>query len=381
MPDEDDLMFRLDFSVNVYNLVENQFRMIIEQLFIDSISLLKQLIETPSLSGREHEAAEKIRNFLTARGIAFKTLKNNTWCFNKHWNDSLPVILLNSHIDTVKPVDGWMYDPFKATDDNGKLIGLGSNDAGAPLVSLMAVFLYFNEKDDLPFNLVFAATAEEESSGKNGMESLVKVLDRVNFAIVGEPTKMELAVAEKGLLVLDCTVHGKAGHAARNEGINSIYLAIEEINRIIDYRFARVSKLLGEVKMTVTQINAGFQHNVIPDICKFVLDVRTNECYTNDEIIDEITKLLNCDVKPRSRRLNSSGITTNHPFVQKVKSMGINCYGSPTLSDQSLMNYQSVKMGPGDSARSHTANEYVLMSEIEHGIELYIKLLEGLVLE
>ncbi|MBN1767210.1 MAG: M20 family metallo-hydrolase [Prolixibacteraceae bacterium] len=353
----------------------------IDHLYTDSVSLLKQLIETPSLSGKEEKAAEKIRQHLQKYNVQYQTLKNNTWSTNKHWRPDLPVILLNSHIDTVKPVDGWVYDPFKASCEGEKLIGLGSNDAGAPLVSLMAVFLYFYSKNDLPFNLIYAATAEEESSGKNGMESLVKVLDRVDFAIVGEPTQMELAVAEKGLMVLDCAVHGKAGHAARNEGVNSIYLAIDEIQKIKNYQFSRVSDLLGEVKMTVTQIDAGFQHNVVPDICKFVVDVRTNECYTNHEIIDEILALLNCDVKARSRRLNSSGINLDHPFVQKVKNMGIRCYGSPTLSDQSLMNFRSVKMGPGDSARSHTANEFIYLHEIRSGIERYIQLLDGLILE
>ena len=233
----------------------------------------------------------------------------------------------------------------------------------------------------MDFNLIFAATAEEENSGANGMAILVNEIESVDFAIVGEPTKMELAVAEKGLLVFDCIVKGKAGHAARNEGVNSIYLAIDEIKKVENYNFEKVSKKLGEVKMTVTQIDAGFQHNVVPDKCKFVIDVRTNECYSNDEVIKIITDLLDCDVKPRSNRLNSSGIDLDHPFVKRAQDLNINCYGSPTLSDQSLMNYKSVKIGPGDSARSHTANEFIYIKEIEQGIELYIDLIEGLILE
>lgn len=353
----------------------------IGELYNSSIELLVKLLKTPSLSTQEDDAAKLVREHLDWFGIPYKTFMNNTWCFNMHWDDKKPVILLNSHIDTVKPVDGWTYPPFEATNEDGKLIGLGSNDAGAPLVSLLAVFLYYHPKVNLPFNLIFAATAEEESSGPNGMAQLVKQLDRVDFAIVGEPTQMKLAVAEKGLLVIDCVVKGKAGHAARNEGINSIYLAMAEIQKIRDYQFEKVSSRLGEVKMTVTQIEAGFQHNVVPDTCRFVLDVRTNECYTNDEVIEVITNLLDCEVKPRSTRLNSSGIGMDHPFVNKVQSMGIECYGSPTLSDQSLMKYQSVKIGPGDSARSHTANEYVYLKEIEEGIKLYIQLLDNLILE
>lgn len=353
----------------------------IDQLYNGSVELLKKLIKTPSLSTQEHDAADIIRKHLDELGIHYKTFMNNTWCFNKHWDDQKPVVLLNSHIDTVKPVDGWTYDPFGASLEDGKLIGLGSNDAGAPLVSLLATFAYFFPKENLPFNLIFAATAEEESSGVNGMAQLVKLLQRVDFAIVGEPTQMKLAVAEKGLLVIDCMVKGKAGHAARNEGINSIYLAIDEINKIRNYKFERISSLLGEVKMTVTLIEAGFQHNVVPDSCKFVIDVRTNECYSNDEVIETISGLLNCNMKARSRRLNSSGIEMDHPFVKRVQLFGIECYGSPTLSDQSLMPYRSVKMGPGDSARSHTANEFIFLKEIKEGINLYIELLEGLVLE
>ncbi len=353
----------------------------INKLFESSVELLKQIISTPSLSGSEQQVSEIIRKHLQQSDIPFETSMNNTWCKNKHWDFHKPVILLNSHIDTVKPVDGWTYPPFEATLEGDRIIGLGSNDAGAPLVSLLAVFKYYYSMPDLPYNLIFSATAEEESSGPNGMAQLVKIIDKVDFALVGEPTQMNLAVAEKGLIVIDCVVKGKAGHAARDEGVNSIYLAMSEIEKIENLSFDKVSPVLGKVKTTVTQIDAGFQHNVIPDTCRFVIDVRTNECYTNDEVIEIITGVLNCEVNPRSTRLNSSGIELTHPFVKRVQDMGIECYGSPTLSDQSLMQYKSAKMGPGDSARSHTANEYVLMSEIKQGIELYIKLLEGLILK
>lgn len=355
--------------------------MSVEELYLQSVELLKRLIQTPSLSYQEENAANAIRELFDQQGIPYQSMMNNTWCFNQYWDESKPVILLNSHIDTVKPVDGWTYDPFGATVEDGKLIGLGSNDAGGPLVSLLAVFMYFYGREDLPFNLIYAATAEEESSGPNGMALLVKQLKKVDFAIVGEPTQMKLAVAEKGLIVIDCVVKGKAGHAARNEGINSIYLALKEIEKIQNYKFEKVSPMLGEVKMTVTIIEAGFQHNVVPDICKFVMDVRTNECYTNEEVTEIISNLLDCEVLPRSKRLNSSGINLDHPFVLKAQQMDIECYGSPTLSDQSLMNYHSVKMGPGDSARSHTANEYIYLDEIRNGIDRYIQLLEGLVLK
>lgn len=354
--------------------------MTINEIFEDSLFLLKKLIQTPSLSRDEDDAASIIRAFLAEKEIPYFQLLNNTWCKSKYWDESKPVILLNSHIDTVKPVDGWLSNPFDAIEEGDKLTGLGSNDAGGPLVSLLALFRYYYQKENLPFNLIYSATAEEECSGTQGAELLVKQLERVDFAIVGEPTLMKLAIAEKGLIVLDCNVKGKAGHAARNEGVNSIYLALDEINKIRNYSFERKSPLLGEVKMTVTQIEAGFQHNVVPDTCRFVVDVRTNELYSNDEIIDLVSNHLSCEVKPRSRRLNSSGLEVDHPFVKRAVELGVECYGSPTMSDQSLMPYKSIKIGPGDSARSHTANEYILKSEIKSGIELYIKLLEGLVL-
>jgi acetylornithine deacetylase len=352
----------------------------IDELYLSSVELLKKLVATPSLSGQEQTAAQLIREHLFSFGIPYQSTLNNTWCFNQHWDDMKPVVLLNSHIDTVKPVNAWTYDPFGATVEDGKLIGLGSNDAGGPLVSLLGVFMHYYNNPNLPFNLIFSATAEEESSGPNGVALMVKHLPKVDFAIVGEPTQMKLAVAEKGLLVIDSIVRGKAGHAAREEGINSIYLALNQIEKIKDYRFEKVSPRLGSVKMTVTQIEAGFQHNVVPDICKFVIDVRTNECYTNDEVIGIISNLLSCEVNPRSTRLNSSGIEMEHPFVKRAQMLGIECYGSPTLSDQSLMHFKSVKIGPGDSARSHTANEYIVLDEIKQGISTYIQLLDGLII-
>jgi acetylornithine deacetylase len=350
------------------------------QLAQESIGLLKKMIAIPSFSGKEEELAALIRNFLTEKSIPFHSMLNNTWCFNKYWDESKPVILLDSHIDTVKPVSGWTYDPFSATVEGDKITGLGSNDAGAPLVSLLAVFRYYYDNPNLPFNLIFAATAEEESSGSNGVALLVKQLGRVDFAIVGEPTQMKLAIAEKGLVVVDCLARGKAGHAARNEGINSIYLALDDIDTIRNYSFEKTSPVLGAVKMTVTQIDAGFQHNVVPDECRFVIDIRTNECYSNQEVVNILSSLIKSEANARSLRLNSSGIELTHPFVIRAGELGIECYGSPTMSDQSQMPYISVKMGPGDSARSHTANEYVFCSEIEQGVALYAELLSGLVL-
>ncbi len=364
---------------NFYLYALNSKYMNVNQEIIESvIQLLVQLIKTPSLSREEDDAAKVVRNFLDSKNIPYETLINNTWCKNKYWSEEKPTILFDSHIDTVKPSSNYTYDPFGACIENDKLIGLGSNDAGGPLVSLLGTFLHFYDQKELPFNLIFAATAEEESSGKNGMAIAKNKFGKVDLAIIGEPTKMELAIAEKGLVVIDCFAKGKAGHAARNEGINSIYLALKDIEKIKNYKFEKVSNLLGEVKMTVTIIESGSQHNVVPDECKFTIDVRTNECYTNAEIASIIDDLIDAEVKPRSLRLNSSGIPENHPLVQRAKSLAINCYGSPTLSDQSLIDFTSVKIGPGDSARSHTADEYIYLSEIRNGVATYLTLLENL---
>lgn len=342
------------------------------------IDLLKQLIATPSISREEEKAAGVLREFLTSQEIQFKTEFNNTWAFNKYFAKEKPTVMLNSHIDTVKPVSDYTNDPFSPVELGDQLFGLGSNDAGGPLVSLLAAFIHFYKRRDLPFNLVFVASAEEEISGRRGLEVVLPKLGQVDFAIVGEPTKMQLAIAEKGLLVLDCYARGKSGHTARNEGENALYKAIDDIQKLRNYRFEKVSDVLGEVKISVTVINAGTQHNVIPDTCHFVADVRTNEYYKNKEVADIIAGLIDSEVVPRSVRLNSSGISEHHPFVKLVKSKGIQVYGSPTTSDQAIIPFLSVKMGPGDSARSHTADEYILNSEILNGIKLYIELLEEL---
>jgi len=342
------------------------------------IDLLKQLISTPSFSKEEEKAAEVMREFLSREKIPFKTIDYNTWACNKYFSKEKPTILLNSHIDTVKPAKGYTRDPFSLDEEGDQLFGLGSNDAGGPLVALLATFIHFDQRTDLPFNLIFAATAEEEISGRRGMEIVLPKISPVEFAIVGEPTKMEVAIAEKGLLVLDCYAHGKSGHTARDEGENALYKALDDIEILRNFKFEKVSDVLGEVKITVTMIEAGTQHNVIPDICHFVADVRTNEFYKNKDAAEMIAQAIKSEVKPRSVRLNSSGISEQHPFAQLAKSKGIRLYGSPTTSDQAIIPFLSVKMGPGDSARSHTADEFIYKSEITAGIESYIELLEDL---
>lgn len=339
------------------------------------IELLKILISTPSFSKEEENAAKVMRDFLRSENIPFETKENNTWAYCKYYTKDKPTILLDSHIDTVRPAKGYTKDPFSPIEEGDKLFGLGSNDAGGPLVALLATFIHFYNREDLPFNLVFAASAEEEISGLNGMQIVMPEIAPIDFAIVGEPTKMELAIAEKGLLVLDCFAHGKSGHAARNEGENALYKAIDDIQILRDFKFEKSSEVLGDVKISVTMIDAGSQHNVVPDVCHFVVDVRTNEHYLNKEAAEIISGLIKSEVKPRSLRLNSSGISENHPFAKLVKSKGIKIYGSPTTSDQAIISCPSVKMGPGDSARSHTADEYIYKSEIISGIERYVELL------
>ena len=315
-----------------------------------------------------------IQAFLEEHNARTQRQKNNVWAVSKHFDAAKPTILLNSHHDTVKPGDGWKYDPFGATLEGDKLIGLGSNDAGASVVSLLAVFLYFQNKDN-PFNLMCAITAEEEISGANGIRGVLPEFGKIDLGIVGEPTGMNLAVAEKGLIVLDCIAHGKTGHAAREEGENALYKALEDIQWLRAFQFSEVSPLLGPVKMTVTQLSAGTQHNVVPDRCQFVIDVRTNELYQNQEIVEFLRSKLQSDIVPRSTHLNSSRISENHPLIRKGVAMGKNIYGSPTLSDQSMMPFETLKMGPGDSARSHTPDEFILVSEIRAGIRDYIELL------
>lgn len=343
----------------------------------DYIQLLIRLIKTPSFSKNESDVATIIRHFFSDRGIHFQTHKNNTWSVSPNFDLAKPTLLLNSHIDTVKPVPGWTYDPFGAIEEGDRITGLGSNDAGGPLVTLLAVFMHFLNQKELPWNLVYAATAEEENSGTDGFESIKTFLPLIDFAIVGEPTRMEVAIAERGLLVLDCYAHGKSGHAARDEGENALYIALDDIRKLRESSFEKVSETLGKVKITATQIEAGTQHNVVPDLCHFVLDVRTNEFYSNQELCNIISGMIRSEVKPRSFRLNSSGIASDHPFAIRAKELGIPMYGSPTTSDQAIMPWPSVKMGPGDSARSHTANEFILKSELENAFSIYLKMLDG----
>jgi acetylornithine deacetylase len=348
------------------------------QLTPKAIHLLKQLIVTPSLSREEDLTATRIFNFLKAEGASPQRKFNNVWA-SSIISEELPTILLNSHHDTVKPSSSWTLDPFQPLEKDGKLYGLGSNDAGGPLVSLIASFLALKDDPNRPYNLILAATAEEEVSGKNGIESILSELGKLDLAIVGEPTQMQMAVAEKGLMVLDCKASGVSGHAARNEGINAIYKAIPDIEWFRSFEFDLKSELLGSVKMSVTQINAGSQHNVVPDVCTYVVDVRTNECYRNEEALQVIKKhVKNSEVVARSTRINSSFMPMEHPLVQKGLALGLTYYGSPTTSDQALIPCISIKIGPGDSARSHTADEFIYIKEIERGIEIYIMLLSGL---
>ena len=346
------------------------------QLFNEALDLLKQLIAIPSFSKEEDKTADLIQSFFQDKGISTQRKGNNIWVKNLHYDAGKPTILLNSHHDTVKPNVGYTKDPFSPEVEDGKLYGLGSNDAGASLVSLMACFLNFYNEPKLKYNLILAATAEEEISGKNGVESILEELGEIDFAIVGEPTLLDLAIAEKGLMVLDCVATGKSGHAARNEGENAIYNAMKDLEWFRTYTFDEVSKTLGPVRMSVTMINAGQQHNVVPDECKFVVDVRSTDCYSNTQILEIIREHVKSKVEPRSTRLNPSSIPMDHPIVQAGIALGRRTYGSPTMSDQALMPYPSLKLGVGDSARSHTADEFVFIHEIEEGIEFYIELLK-----
>lgn len=343
----------------------------------EAITLLQALIGIPSLSREEDTAADFLQNYIEESGIMTGRSGNNIWCISPMFDVNKPTILLNSHIDTVKLVTGWRRQPFTPKIENGKLYGLGSNDAGASLVSLFQVYRHLSATQQ-SYNLIYLASCEEEVSGKNGIESVLPKLPPITLGIVGEPTEMNPAIAEKGLMVLDLTARGKAGHAARNDGENAIYKLMPDIEWFRSFRFSKESPLLGTVKMSVTQINAGTQHNVIPDICTAVVDIRSNECYSNEELFEEITKHISCEAKARSFRLNSSSIPADHPFVKRAVELGKVPFGSPTLSDQALMKFPSVKIGPGKSSRSHTADEYILLNEIEEAIGLYIRLLDGL---
>lgn len=343
-----------------------------------AINLLEQLIAIPSFSKEEEKTAVVLQGFFKQQEIATERKGNNVWARNRHFNAELPTILLNSHHDTVRPNSAYTRDPFQAEIIDGKLYGLGSNDAGGPLVCLILAFLHFYDQKNLKFNLVMAATAEEEISGSEGIESIWELLPPIDFAIVGEPTLCHMAIAEKGLMVLDCTVHGKAGHAAREEGINAIYEAIKDIEWLKDYKFPKVSPTLGEVKMTTTVIHAGKQHNVVPAECSYTVDVRVTDQYSLEEVLQVIERNVKATVVPRSLRMRSSGIPSGHPLVVAAKKLKISLYGSPTTSDQALIPVPSVKIGPGDSARSHTADEFIYVAEIVKGIDTYIALLNAL---
>jgi len=344
----------------------------------EAISLLKTLISIPSFSKSEDGTASAIESFLSAHGIPSKRFLNNVWCTNQNFENGKPTILLNSHHDTVKPNAGYTLDPFSPIIKEEKLFGLGSNDAGGSLVSLIATFVHFYNVKNLPFNLVLAATAEEEISGKNGVEALLPELPAIDAAIVGEPTLLQMAIAERGLMVLDCTAKGKAGHAARKEGENAIYKALKDIEWFRSYQFNKVSSLLGPVQMTVTSIETENKaHNVVPSECNFIVDVRINEMYSMEEVMNEIKMHVKSDIHPRSTRLKSTSISTNHPLVQSGILLGSSCYGSPTTSDKALMPFPALKAGPGDSARSHTADEFIFVEEVRNGIDFYVKLLEA----
>lgn len=349
----------------------------ISELQEEAIELLKQLIQTESFSGEEDKTADLLENWFRKREIPFFRHLNNVWAVNKHFDKAKSNLLLNSHHDTVQPNSAYTRDPFSAKIEEGKMYGLGSNDAGGCLVSLLATFTYFYDAEDLEYNLVFAGSAEEETNGKNGITSLLPVMPEIDVAIVGEPTLMELAIAEKGLVVFDAVVCGTPSHAAHPNYDNAIYKTAAVLEWFENFKFEKKSDALGEVKLTVTQINAGTQHNVVPAKVHLVIDVRVNDCYSNEEIneiLQEKTPVT--QLKPRSLRLNSSSIPVEHPLVKAGMDLGMNTYGSPTLSDQAMLKCPSLKLGPGDSTRSHSADEFIYVKEIEEGIEKYIKLLE-----
>ncbi len=346
-----------------------------EHLAAEAASLLQQLICIPSISREETQAADYIEDFTTRCGLSPKRHGNNIWCHSTMMHPGRPTLLLNAHIDTVRPVSGWQHDPFRPTVEYDRIYGLGSNDCGGGLVALLQTFRVLREKADSPWNLIWLASCEEEVSGKGGIESVIPLLPPIACAIVGEPTGMHPAIAEKGLMVLDATAYGRSGHAAREEGDNAIYHAMEDITWFRTHHFSKISPLLGAVKMSVTVIQAGTQHNVVPDRCRFTVDVRSNEYYTNAELLDEIARNVSSEVKARSTRLNSSSISPDHPLVRRAIETGGHPYGSPTLSDQALMPWPSLKLGPGESSRSHTADEYIELSEISDAIAKYIYIL------
>lgn len=346
---------------------------------MDTIDLLKNMIRIPSFSRDEGAVADFLERWMLTEGFAVRRLGNNLW-MESGPADGRPTILLNAHIDTVKPASGYTRDPFTPEIEDGCLYGLGSNDDGGSLIALLETYSRLIQKEQ-PYRLIFSATAEEEVSGKGGLDLILPELGRIDFGVMGEPTGMRMAVAERGLMVLDCTAYGKSGHAARNEGVNAIYKAIEDIQWFKSHSFDRVSDFLGAVKMSVTQINAGTQHNVVPDKCTFVVDVRPNGMYTNPELLELIKTSVSCEVKERSTRIGSSHLPMDHPAVVRGLSLGLEPFGSPTTSNQALCHFPTLKIGPGDSARSHSADEYIRLDEIADGIETYVALLDGLTLQ
>ncbi len=353
----------------------------IEELTASAIELLRDLIEIPSFSGQEQDTARRIASWLEGEGIAVQRRGNNVYAFNRDYREGKPLLLLNSHHDTVRPNSAYTRDPFRATVEDGKLFGLGSNDAGGALVSLMACFAYWHPQDNLSHNLVLVASAEEENSGPNGLNSMLEVLPPIDVAIVGEPTLLDLAIAEKGLVIFDAEVTGTPSHAAHPNDDNAIYNTIPVLEWFRQFKFPKVSEVLGEVKLTVTQINAGTQHNVVPAKVDLVIDVRVNDCYSNREIADMLQAEAPCKLRARSLRLNSSCIAPDHPLVQAGIRLGRSTYGSPTLSDQAALSCPSLKLGPGDSRRSHSADEFIFLEEIGQGIALYIAMLGQLLRE
>ena len=344
----------------------------IERMAYEAVELLKELIAIPSISREETKAADRLEAFMTEKGLKTHREGNNIWTMNEPLDSNKPTLLLNAHIDTVKPAASWQHDPFTPAVEDGKLYGLGSNDC----VSLLQAYRILKDHN-LPYNLVYLASAEEEVSGKDGISRVIPLLPKIDVAIVGEPTSMQPAIAEKGLMVIDAVAHGKSGHAARDEGENAIYIALDDIEWIRNHKFRNKSELLGDTKMTVTVAHAGTQHNVIPDTCEFTIDVRTNEHYQNEFLFVYLQKHLKSELKARSFRLSSSSIPIDHPLVRKCIEMGMKPFGSPTLSDQALMPWPSMKLGPGNSSRSHTAEEYICLSEISDAIFNYVKMLRG----
>lgn len=344
---------------------------------LEAAELLKRLIATPSFSREESDAADIMEETLRSYGYKTEREINNVWARGNHWDEKRPTLLLNAHIDTVRPVDTWTKEPLAPTVEGDKLYGLGSNDCGGGLTSLLQVMRIMDERGDGEWNLVYLASAEEEVSGANGFSRALPLLPKIDAAIVGEPTGMEPAVAERGLMVVDCVAHGLSGHAAREEGVNAIYIALDDIDWLRCYKFEKVSKLLGPCKTTVTIINGGTQHNVVPDTCSFLIDVRTNELYTNEEVFDILRQHMKSSIKERSFRLGSSRIGMDHPLVRRCVALGMTPYGSPTLSDQALMPFPSIKLGPGESSRSHSADEYICFSEIEKAIATYVEIIGG----